>query len=175
MSQLSALSISIAILGGLATWAFLAVGGISIWAAFLAWGCFFHTGGDSAALRNTIVGNLFGVVCAWAAAVVILAFPLAETLSLPLWAGIVVGVSVWVVCFAANIKALAVIPASVYGYAATFAFLLQTPGKLALDKLTAASLENALIVVPVSMVIGAALGFVSAKVGMAMTASEQGA
>jgi hypothetical protein len=33
MSQLAALSLSIAVLGGLATWVFLLVGGILIWAA----------------------------------------------------------------------------------------------------------------------------------------------
>lgn len=171
MSQLSALSLSIAVLGGIATWAFLALGGVFIWAAFVAWACFFHTGGDGNALRNTIVGNIFGTVCAWLAAVVILAVPLAEALSLPLWAGIVVGVSVWVVCMAANVKAFAVIPASFYGYASTFAFLLQTPEKLSLAKLTSASLDNALIVVSVSMAIGAVLGFVSGKLGARLTAN----
>lgn len=175
MSQLGALSLSIAVLGGIATWAFLALGGVFIWAAFVAWGCFFHTGGDGNALRNTIVGNLFGTACAWVAAVVILAVPMAGTLTLPLWAGLVVGVSVWLLCMAANIKAFAVIPASVYGYASTFAFLLQTPEKLALAKLLSVSLDNALIVIPLSMTIGALLGFVSAKGGAMLTASAKAA
>jgi hypothetical protein len=96
MSQLAALSLSIAVLGGLATWVFLTVGGILIWAAFVAWACFFHTGGDSDALRNTIVSNVFGSLVASIAAIVILAIPLADKLTLPLWAAIVVGVSVWV-------------------------------------------------------------------------------
>lgn len=175
MSQLGALSLSIAVLGGIATWAFLSLGGIFIWAAFVAWACFFHTGGDNNALRNTIVGNIFGTVCAWLAAVIILAVPLAASLTLPVWAGVVVGVSVWVVCMAANIKALAVIPASFYGYASTFAFLLQTPDKLSLAKLTSASLDNALIVIPISMAIGAVLGFVSGKLGATLAASTQAA
>jgi len=175
MSQLSALSLSIALLGGIATWAFLAFGGVFIWAAFVAWACFFHTGGDVNALKNTIVGNLFGAFCAWAAAVVILAVPLASALSLPLWAGIVVGVSVWVVCMAANIKAFAVIPASFYGYASAFAYLLQTPEKLSLAKLLSPSLENALIVVPVSMAIGAVLGFISGRLGGMLTANAKAA
>lgn len=165
MSQLSAISLSIAVLGGLATWGFLAFGGVFIWAAFVAWGCFFHTGGDETALRNTIVGNAFGVFLAWGAALVILAVPLAGSLGLPLWAGLVVGVSVWVLCAAARIKAFAVIPASVYGYASTFAFLLQTPEKLSLAKLLAPNLDNALLVIPLSMSIGAVLGYVSAKLG----------
>mgnify|MGYP001566206216 FL=1 len=86
MSKMGALSLSIGVLGGLAAWAFLSLGGILIWAAFLGWACFFHTGGDNNALRNTIVGNVFGSVSAWIAAVVILAIPLADKLTLPLWA-----------------------------------------------------------------------------------------
>src|SRR5689334_11207314 len=50
--QLFALSLSIAVLG--AVWAFLALGPLSgfvlVWAGFIAWGCFFHTGGDQKAL-----------------------------------------------------------------------------------------------------------------------------
>jgi hypothetical protein len=170
MSQLAALSLSIGVLGGLATWVFLTVGGILIWAAFVAWGCFFHSGGDTNALRNTIVCNIFGSLCAWVAAVIILSIPLADKLTLPLWAGIVVGAAVWVACYAANIKALSVIPASVYGFACTFAFLLQTPDKLSLASLMSPTLNNAFIVVSVSMVIGAVLGMVSGKVAAALTA-----
>jgi hypothetical protein len=172
MSQLVALSIAIAVLAAIATWAFLAVGSVLIWAAFLAWACFFHTGGDQNALKKTIVGNIFGVICGWVAAVVILGVPLANSLTLPVWAGIVVGFTVVVLCLAAHAGLLNVIPASVYGYAATFAFLLQTPEKLTLPKLTSASMENALIVVPVSMVIGALFALASGRLGAALQGSK---
>ena len=163
MSQMGALSLSIGVLGGIAAWVFLSLGGILIWAAFIGWACFFHMGGDNNALRNTIVGNIFGSVCAWIAAVIILSVPLADKLTLPLWAGIVVGVTVWVICYAATIKAFSSIPANVYGYAATFAFLLQTPDTLSLSNLMSPSLDNAVIAVSVSMAIGAVLGLASAK------------
>jgi hypothetical protein len=169
MSSLAALSLSIGILGGIATWFFLSVGGLLIWAAFIAWGCFFHTGGDVNALRATIIGNLFGAVVATVAALAILTIPGAATLGLPLWAGIVVAITAWAICIAANVKMFSVIPANVYGYAATFAFLLQTPEKLSVAALTSVSLNNALIVVGLSMVIGAVLGFISGKLGAAMT------
>jgi hypothetical protein len=160
---MGALSLSIAVLGGIATWAFLSLGGILIWAAFLGWACFFHTGGDNNALRNTIVGNIFGSVCAWIGAIIILAIPLGDTLGVPLWAGIVVGATVWVICYGATIKAFSIIPANVYGYAATFAFLLQTPDTLSLPNLLSLSFNNAVIAVSVSMAIGAVLGLASAK------------
>jgi hypothetical protein len=169
MSSLAALSLSIGILGGIATWLFLTVGGVLIWAAFIAWACFFHTGGDVNALRATIIGNLFGAVAATVAALAILTIPGAATLGLPLWAGIVVAITAWAICIAANVKMFSVIPANVYGYAATFAFLLQTPEKLSVEALTTISLNNGLIVVGLSMVIGAVLGFISGKLGAAMT------
>lgn len=168
MSQLAALSLAIGTLGGVATWIYLAAGGLLIWATFIAWACFFHVGGDDAALRNTIIGNVFGSLVAAIAAIIIVAVPLAATLTLPLWAGIVVGVSVWVICIAAKFKPLSVIPANVYGYAAILAYLLQTPDRLSLQALTSVSLNNAFIVVALSMIVGAIRGYASAKLGAAL-------
>ena len=168
MSQLVGLSVSIGVLGAIATFLFLNAG-LLIWAAFLAWACFFHSGGDTTALRNTIVGNVFGAFCAWVAAVILLSVPLGDTLGLPLWAALVVGVTVLGMCLAAHIKAFSVIPASVYGYGSTFAFLLQTASMLNTDKLMSASLQNGFVVVALSMVIGALFGFASGKVGALLT------
>jgi len=167
MSQLVALSVSIGLLGGIATILYLKVG-LLIWAGFIAWACFFHSGGDGNALRNTIVGNAFGAFCAWLAALIILHFPLADSLTLPVWAGIVVGLTVMAMCLAAHIKAFSVIPASVYGYAATFAYLLQTADTMTKDKLMSASMANALLVVIISMAIGALFGLASGKLGGAL-------
>jgi hypothetical protein len=73
MSQLVALSVSIGLLGGIATFLYLKIG-LLIWAGFIAWACFFHSGGDSNALKNTILCNAFGAVCAWVGALIILSF-----------------------------------------------------------------------------------------------------
>ena len=169
MSQLVALSVSIGLLGGVATILYLKLG-LLIWAGFIAWACFFHSGGDTNALKTTIVGNAFGAFCAWVAAVIILSIPLAETLSLPVWAGIVVGLTVLALCLGAHIKAFSSIPASVYGYAATFAYLLQTADSMTKAKLLSVSMGNVLILVIVSMAIGALFGLASGKVGSALTA-----
>ncbi len=172
MSNLMALFISVGVLAGVATWFFLAVGSILIWAAFVAWACFFHSGGDEAALKSTIICNVFGVVVGWIAAIVILAVPLAEALTLPLWAAIVVAITVGAYVLAAHIQVLSSIPGTTYGYACTFAFLLQTPEKLSLDMMTSASLDNALIVVVISMVIGALFGYASGKLAGVLTKAE---
>lgn len=173
MSQLSKLALSIGALGAVATWLFLSVGGILIWAAFIGWGCYFHNGGNNDALKTTIVNNVFGSLCATVAALLVLAIPLADSLTLPVWAGICVGIMVWVLCMAANVKALSSIPSGVYGFASTFAFLLQTPDKLSIAALTSPSLNSAFVVVSVSMVIGAVFGFASGKLA-AMMPSKAG-
>jgi len=76
--------------------------GLLIWAAFIAWACFFQTGGNTAALKSTIVCNIFGAFLAWVAAIAILGFPHAA-LSLPVWAGIMVGLTVLVLCLASQV------------------------------------------------------------------------
>jgi hypothetical protein len=171
MSSLVALSVSIGVLGGIATILYLNVG-LLIWAGFLAWACYFHAGGNEAALKNTIVCNAFGSLCAWVAALIIISVPMADSLTLPVWAGIVVGLTVMGMCLAAHVPALSAIPASVYGYAATFAYLLQTPNALTSANLTSATMANAFLLVVISMALGAAFGMASGKMGAALTAKR---
>ncbi|MFZ5624093.1 MAG: DUF1097 domain-containing protein [Gemmatimonadota bacterium] len=168
MSQLVALAVSIGLLGGVATVIYLKAG-LAIWAGFIAWACFFHSGGDNNALKQTIIGNIFGAVWAWLAAIIILSVALADTLTLPVWAGIVVGLTVLGVCLAAHIKAFSNIPASVYGYAAIFAFLLQTPQAMAMEPLMAPNFSNALVMIVVSMALGAVFGWISGKLAGKLT------
>lgn len=163
MSELTSLAISVALLGGVCTWFTLSVGVLLIWAAFAAWACFFHSGGDVRALRTTIVSNCFGILTAWLTAVVIVTVPGAGLLSESLWPSLVVCLSIACYISAARLKSFSSIPAVTYGYACTFAFLLQTPGKFTSDNLTSFSFSNALIVVPASMIMGAVFAFGSAR------------
>ena len=166
MSSLNALSVSIAVLAFVATWLVLGplAGFVVIWAVFIAWGGFFALGGDDKALKNLIICGIFGVIMAWISAVVILAVPLATVLGLPVWAGIVVGVAVLILCLAANTPLLAAIPATVFGYASTFAYLLQTPDRLALDALTSFSASNPLLLISLSLILGTLFGWASGKI-----------
>lgn len=171
MKSLNALAISISVLGAVAT--FLALGPLSgvylIWAAFVAWGAFYALGADLAALKKLVVCGVFGALVAWLVAVAILTVPLAGPLGLPLWAALAVGVGVVVVVLAANVTALSTIPATVFGFASSFAYLLQTPDVLNVNILLSASLKNSLIVIPLSLIAGAAFGLLSARWGAAMT------
>ncbi len=167
MPQLFALSLSIAILG--AVWAFLALGPLSgfvlVWAGFIAWGCFFHSGADNNALSKTIAGTCYGALIGWIALLIIVNVPV-PALGVA-WPAIVVGITVFFLVIVASIKPLSVVPANVYGYAAIVAYSLHQPSAPPstgpLQNLTAASFSNPLILLILSLVIGALFGAASNK------------
>jgi hypothetical protein len=158
MNNLTALSLSIGILSGVAT--FLCVGPTAgiflIWAATIAWAAYFALGANEAALKNVIVCGAFGVAMAWITAVLIAS--VAGSPAFSILASLAVAVSVIVLCLAAHFPELSAIPASVLGYSATFAYLLQTPDKLSHDALLGVSWSNPLLIVTASIVIGAYFG-----------------
>ena len=166
MDLILALALSIGVLGGIATWVALGplAGILQIWAIFIAWACFYHCGGKETGLKNTIVCNIAGAILAWIALIIVLKTGLGDSLGVPLWAGIVVGVTVFILVMLAKVPALATIPAMVYGYASVAAFGLLRQGA----DVTAANFNNPLIAIVVSMVVGAILGYVSEKVGVAI-------
>jgi hypothetical protein len=163
MDMITALAVSIGLLGGIAAWLFLgpvAGLGLSIWAGFIAWASFYHCGGKEAGLQKAIVNNVFGAIIGWIALILVTQIPLAASLGLPVWAGICVAVTVFILVFAAKTPLLSDIPAGVLGFASVVALTL-AGGKL--GALTSASLDNPLISIVISMVIGALFGYVSEK------------
>ena len=108
---------------------------------------------------------------AWVALLVILTIPLGEALTVPIWAGVVVAVSVLVMCLLAHVEYFSSIPASVLGYASVAGYALQTEGAFSMEALGSAGTSNALIVVAISIVVGAVFGMISGKVG-GMLSSE---
>ncbi len=172
MTSLIALCVSIGVLGGVATYLALGplAGFILIWGIFIGWATFFATGGDTAALKKTIACNVFGVLCAWIMAMILLNTPLGGLAAAG--AGIAVGLTVLGMCLAAHLPALDSIPASVYGYAATAAYLLQTEGALDMGPLTAGNFSNALILISVSLVVGALFGLASGKLGGVLASGD---
>jgi hypothetical protein len=173
MSLLTALAISLGVLGGVATWLFLGpLAGLSlqIWAAFIAWGCFFHNGGKESGLTQTIAANIAGAVIAGITLLFVVSTGVADTIGLPLWAGICVGIGVAAMCLLANVPMFASIPAQVYGFASTAGYSLLT------DKagvVGSPSLANPVLIIIVSMVIGALLGYLSEKVAIQLTAARR--
>lgn len=162
MSSNTALAISVGVLGAIATWLFLGPlgGALAIWAAFIAWGCYFHCGGKEQGLQSAILNNAAGAVIG---GLTLLAAGAAIGGSLPaaVWPAICVGIGVAAMVLLANVPVFAVIPAQVYGFASVVAYTLM---KDAGGSLTAASMENPVVVIILSMIIGAVFGYVSEKV-----------
>ena len=161
MSKLLALALSIAVLGGV--WAYLALGPLAgmvlVWAGFIAWGCYFHTGGDMAALQKTIAGMIFGAVIAGLALWLVGGNPL----GLPegaVAAAVYIGATVFLLVIVAGNTMLSVVPANVYGYAATAGYALQTADA---GSVTAMDMTNPVLLVALSTVLGAVFGMLSGK------------
>jgi hypothetical protein len=160
MSLNTALAISLGVLGAIATWLFLGPlgGALAIWAAFIAWGCYFHNGGKESGLQSTILATAAGAVIA-GITLKVAGAGIGESLPAAVWPAICVGVGVAAMVLLANVPIFASIPSQVYGFAATVALTLLKGG----DAL-AASIENPVIVIILSMIIGAVFGYVSEKV-----------
>lgn len=158
MKQPYATAVGVGIVGGIATFLFLQIGTLLIWAAFVAWASYFAIGGNVPAIKLNITSNVFGVAIAWLTALAALSNPGA---SAPVWIGLCVFVSIVIYISLSRFEPFSSVPAATFGYAATFAFLSQTPDVFSFEKMLSASFDNVVIIVPVSMVIGTGFAFVS--------------
>lgn len=163
MKFVNALALNLGVFGGILT--FLALGPASgvffIWAIFLSTAMGVALGGTREAFKNLVVCGSLGVVLAWLASLIVLNVPLAGTLGLPLWAAIVVGTTTALMALAAHLPIFPAIPATVVGYASTFAYLLSTPNKLSNEVLLGFKLDNPLIVIIASILVAAGFGLLS--------------
>lgn len=160
MSAYLALAVSVGLLAVLDTW--LYVGPLAatlpglVWISFIAWGCHFQSGGGVKGSTTAIVGMSFGALVGMVA-VMLAGGPLAGTGQLA--APIAVGLGAAVICLASKIPYLSVIPASVYGFASIAGPIL----------LANVAPEAAIVPVVLSVIIGAAFGFVSELLANALT------
>ncbi len=156
MSQLLALSISVAVLG--AVWAYLALGPLApyvlVWAGFITAGCFFAAGGDNNALVKTLTGIIYGAIVGWITLLVIVKVPMPALGTF--WPALVVGVFVFFLVIVASIEQLSVVPANVYGFAMVVAYTLSS-GKLA--AVTTVGAANPVVLVILSAIAGVILGY----------------
>lgn len=164
MPAVIALALSVGVLAFIDTWLYIGpldttiLHGL-IWVSFVAWGCHFHSGGG-------IKGSTATVVCmSWGALVGMVAVMLANgplgglgTLAAP----VAVGLGAALICLSSSIRFLATIPASVYGFAAIAGPILLISGM-------AKTPEKAIIPTVLSVIIGAAFGYVSEAVSNALT------
>jgi len=159
MSSLIALAVSVGVLAVVATWIFfldpVAAANLQVWQAFIAWGCHYHCGGKITGTRNTIVCMSFGAVVGMAAVLLAAQLGALGTLAAP----VAVGIGATVIVLSSKLPLLATIPASVYGFASIAGLILLAPGMTA---------TRALVPTILSIVIGAAFGYVSEAVAGAL-------
>lgn len=165
MSQLLALSVSVAVLGGI--WAFLALGPLNgyvlVWAGFITIGCFFAAGADNKALVRTLVGIIYGAVIGWITLLIIAKVPVPSLGTV--WPALVVGVMVFFLVIVATVDLLSIVPANVYGFAMVVAYTLSA-GKMA--DLTAASNANPLFLVIASAICGVIVAYLMGQLANAL-------
>jgi hypothetical protein len=150
MSGLIALAVSIGVLAVLATWLVLgplAAFDVQIWQVFIAWACFFHSGGKTDGLQKTAVCMGFGALVGMLSVLAIGPFAALGALAGP----VAVGIGAAVLVLAAHVGALATIPASVYGFASVAGLIL----------LKGLAPTAAILPTIVSILIGAAFAWVS--------------
>jgi hypothetical protein len=161
MSSYLALAVSVGVLAVVATWIFfldpVAAAHLQVWQAFIAWGCHYHCGGKFTGTRNTVVCMSFGSVVGMAA--VLLAARLDGSVG-QFAAPIAVGLGAAVICLSSKLPLLGTIPASVYGFASIAGLILLGQGMTA---------TSALVPTILSIIIGAAFGYVSEAVTGALT------
>jgi hypothetical protein len=163
MNLITALAIVIGALAAVATWLCLGTSlGLQVWALFIGWGSFYHTGGKEAGLMKSAINHAWGAVVAAIALMVVAAVGGSVIVT-----SIIVGVSVVVLVLGAHIPSLSTIPAGVYGYASTAAFCLLTGVALG----EPGAVAKAAGITLVSMIIGNLFGYVSEK-GAGMLAAK---
>ncbi|SMF96389.1 Protein of unknown function [Methylomagnum ishizawai] len=163
MDKLTSLSLSIGVLSGIATYFAVgpAAGVFFIWAATIAWAAYFLLGANLEAAINTGVNGIFGVFMAWVTAILLLKIDPKVSIGVEIATALIVGGAVIVLCLSAKLPQFAVIPVGVLGYSSTFAYLLQTPDKMTQEVLLGASLNNPLLVISISFILGAVFGHLS--------------
>ena len=178
MSFINALGLVLFIIGGILT--YLALGpflghAYFIWAVFIATAAGVALGGTTEAFKNLVICGIAGVVLAWAATLIIINVPVAASIGLPAWAGIVVGLTTGCLAWSANIPLFPAIPATVIGYAMTFAYLLGgdfNPGAHVSNKvLLGLTLENPLICMSISLIVAAAFGIVALRLATSLSST----
>ena len=160
MSSYLALAVSVGVLAVVATWIFFldpaVAAHLQVWIAFIAWGCHYHSGGKFTGTTKTVVCMSFGAVVGMAAGILATgAFASLGQFAAP----VAVGLGATVICLASKLPLLGTIPASVYGFASIAGLFLLGSGM---------SPTRALLPTILSILIGAAFGYVSEALAAAL-------
>jgi hypothetical protein len=166
MPKLLALTVSVGVLAVLATWLFgldaLVAAKLQVWQAFIAWGCHFHSGGKVAGSRTTVFCMSFGALVGMVAVMAAGQMGALGALAAP----VAVGLGASVIVLASSFPLLGTVPASVYGFASIAGLILLGTG---------VAPEEAILPTILSIILGAAFGYVSEVIFEALAKKDAAA
>lgn len=171
MTALSARSVSLGLVGGVATVAMYWVG-LHPWAGLLAWAAFIHGGEDTKAARETIACATFGAALGWVAIMLAVSIPLPQGQEDLLWMprqGLTVALTLLLAVQATRFPLLARLPVTLLGFAVLFG--VDATIKLDLSVvhlLTAPKSYNPLLNGVLSMVGGVLFGLLATRLERAL-------
>lgn len=172
LSSLSSAALAAAVVAAAAVLAFSALPKLFVWAAFIGWASYDHSGATVQAAIRSSAAMVFGVVMAWLVAVIVTADLLPANPAVS--TAIAAGTASFLIVIASRTALLSVVPATFYGFASTFAYLSLSSGAFTFAMLTSLSLSNAIISVPVSLLIGTGLGMIHGYLANVIAAREAG-
>jgi hypothetical protein len=163
MRSKDALSVSIGVLGGLATLLTATLIKVPVWVVFIAWASFFVLGGGTTGFIRSVAANLTGIAIASITLIVIAVLGGAT-----LVAAVAVGLGSAAMVQASKIDLISVTPAIVFGFASTVGTVAATG--LAVDEL---AFNHPTLQAALAMVMGAGFGYASELLGEALTARAE--
>jgi hypothetical protein len=167
LSPLAAAALAAALVAAASVLAFSAMPALFVWAAFIGWASYDHSGATLQAALRSSAALIFGVVMAWAVAVVVAAgiLPLSASLA-------TAGIAAFLIVLASAGPILSIVPATFYGFASTFAYLSLVPGAFTINAMTGLNLKNAIVAVPISLLIGTGLGIAQGWLASVLAAGK---
>jgi hypothetical protein len=170
-SPLIAGSLAAAFLAGVTVWVFAALPGLWVWAAFVGWASYDQSGANRKALLTSSICMVFGVVMAWLVALVVAGglLPFSSALA----SAIAAGVASFIIVYVSRFMPFSSVPATFYGFASSFAFLLMHSGSFSLNAMETLDLNNVLLCVSVSLLIGSVLGVVQQRLAFFFTNAQR--
>ena len=170
LSCLTAAALAAALVAAASVLAFSAMPHLFVWAAFIGWASYDHSGATPQAALRSSAALVFGVVMAWAVALVVTAGTL--PLNTPLATAVTAGIASFLIVLASAAPILSTVPATFYGFASTFAYLSLVPGAFTINAMTAFDWENIIVAMPISLLIGSCLGIAQGRLAQALAAGK---
>ncbi|MGY4710900.1 DUF1097 domain-containing protein [Mycolicibacterium sp. CBM1] len=163
MSKVSALAISVGVLGMLSTLMTATVWKLPVWVLFLAWASFFFVGSGLPGLVKSVACNWIGIVIATATLLAV------QTTSSVVLVAIAVGVGSFAMVQVSRVSWVSATPAIVFGFAMTVGTIAATG-----NPITTPGISNPALIAATTALVGAGFGVASQWGAVALEALTSG-